>query len=290
MTSPVETIADALVAFILSLLRDPDAAQEFASAPKAMLAHNGLQDVCMADVASVKPVIVDHPRVVHHDDPPPSDPSPAEDPVHELVRMIQQYTMVDARSTMIDARSTMVDARSTIVDQSVNQNIWTDGGDVTQMFDQEAAIASGDHSVAAGDDITSVDSDVDVTVGDVSVGNETNDGSFNTTGTAGADDEAAIADDTVGADVPPADTDAPPAAAGEDDAADPGDAGDVAGDAVDTAVDAAIAVAAVPASVPEPADLLESDMTSTAAVDSYDADTASAALADDPVEVPLDDD
>ncbi len=74
-----------------------------------------------------------------------------------------------------------VDARTTIVDQSTNQNIWTNGGDVTQIFDQEAVVASGDSAVAAGDDATFVDSEVDVTVGDVAIGNTTNDGSYNTT-------------------------------------------------------------------------------------------------------------
>ena len=44
---------------------------------------------------------------------------------------------------------------------------------MTQIFDQEAVVASGDEAIAAGDDATFVDSEVDVTVGDVSVGNTT---------------------------------------------------------------------------------------------------------------------
>ncbi|MEJ1090767.1 IniB N-terminal domain-containing protein [Microbacterium istanbulense] len=272
MTSPVETIADALIAFILSLLRDPDAADGFSASPQAMLAGSGLAGVCAADVAAVKPVIVDHPTVIRHEHPsspppPPGGPSGPGDnngAVQEIVRMIQQFTTIDARST--------------IVDQSVNQNIWTEGGDVTQLFDQEAVVASGDNSVAAGDDATIVDSDVDVTMGDVSVGNETYDGSFNNTGSE-----------------PPADGEADPAdvdtAVGTDGVVD--EAVDTTVDAVTEATDPAPAPAPepapLPADVPEPADVLESDMTSTD--DTYDADAAStAAQSDTVVEDPIEDD
>lgn len=265
MISPVETIADALIAFILSLLNDPEAADEFVARPQQVLAEHGLQGACLADVHAVKPVIVDHPDVDEHHDPPPPPSEPSV--VNEIVRMIQQYTTIDARST--------------VVDQSVNQNIWTEGGDVTQLFDQEAVVASGDDSVAAGDDVSVVDSDVDVSMGDVAIGNESNQDSFNTTG--------ADAGDVDGADA---------TAATPDDAT--ADAGDAAA-AVTTVVDAAVsaadaaapadAAAAAPADVPEPADLLESDMT-TDPGDSYTADAAatSAALDDQPVEVPLEDD
>ena len=59
MNTPVATIADALIAFILSLLRDPAAVEEFNSAPQAMLASNGLEGACAADVKAVAPVIID---------------------------------------------------------------------------------------------------------------------------------------------------------------------------------------------------------------------------------------
>ncbi|WDH79526.1 IniB N-terminal domain-containing protein [Microbacterium esteraromaticum] len=266
MTSPVETIADALFAFILSLLRDQEAADEFVARPTATLADNGLQDVCMADVAAVRPVIVDHPRVVHHDTPPPPPPPGPDnhETVREIVRMVQQYTTVDARST--------------IVDQSVNQNIWTEGGDVTQLFDQEAVVASGDDSIAAGDDVSVVDSDVDMTVGDVSIGNETNDGSFNQTGTVpeegAAGDEGA--DATVAEEATPEDV----ATATATTAA-----------AVTEVTEAAAPAAAPPpppADVPEPADVLESDMTAGEG-DSYGAES-SAPVDDAPLDAPLEDD
>jgi len=226
MTSPVETIADALIAFILSLLRDPEAAAEFSAHPGAMLAGSNLQNACMGDLAAVRPVIVDRPDVVPRSQPEPPPPSPDThtEVTNEIVRMVQQFT-------------TTIDARSTIVDNSVNQAIWTEGGDVTQIFDQEAIIASGDGSVAAGDDATVEDTDLDVTVGDVSIGNETNDGSFNTTGDDDASQPAAPAPDPV--------------------------------------------AAPAPAAVEEPADVLEADM--VAGDDTYEADAASAAVADEPV-------
>jgi hypothetical protein len=280
MTSPVETIADALIAFIMSLLKDPEAANGFAGSPHAALAAQGLSGVCMADVAAVRPVIIDHPAVVHHSTPPPP---PSGDPggdgaVREIVRMIQQYT--------IDAQQyTTVDARSTILDQSVNQNIWTEGGDVTQVFDQDAVVASGDNAIAAGDDASVSDSDTDVSVGDVTIGNQTDEGSFNQTG-ADTDTDAPAASDL-------------PVDADDDilDASDPGSAADAAPtDHADNSADASANTAvtapepvAPPADVPEPADLLEGDMTSDS-TDGYDADAAGTALDDLAVDAPVDDD
>lgn len=274
MISPVETIADALIAFILSLLNDPEAADEFVARPQQVLAEHGLQGACLADVRAVKPVIVDHPDVDEHHNPPPPPPGEPSEPgepsvVNEIVRMIQQYTTIDARST--------------VVDQSVNQNIWTEGGDVTQLFDQEAVVASGDDSIAAGDDVSVVDSDTDVSMGDVAIGNESNQDSFNTTG-ADADDMDAAAATTATPDGTAADADGTAAAVTS--------AVDAAvGAAESTAAAPADAPAAAPADVPEPADLLESDMT-TDPSDSYTADAAAAgaALDDQPMEVPSEDD
>ncbi|MFJ4173512.1 IniB N-terminal domain-containing protein [Microbacterium sp. NPDC089696] len=173
MTTPIEAIADALLAFILTLLRDPDAAAEFAADPAGGLADQNLETACMRDLAAVRPVIVDRPDVVARTQPDPAPPRTDGDTevTREIIRMVQQFS------------TTTIDARSTIVDNSVNQSIWTGGGDVTQIFDQEAIIASGDGSVAAGHDGTIVDSDVDVTIGDIAIGNETTEGSFNGTGT-----------------------------------------------------------------------------------------------------------
>ena len=66
-----------------------------------------------------------------------------------------------------------IDNRATIVDQSVNQNI--DAGLVFQGSSADAVVASGDDSVAAGDDVsvtTTLDDSTNITAGgDVNIGN-----------------------------------------------------------------------------------------------------------------------
>jgi hypothetical protein len=260
MSTPVATVADALISFILSLLRDPAAVEEFDAAPKAMLANNGLEDACAADVQAVKPIIVDNPTVIIKPVGPPPPPDPPDEVVREIKSIINQFATIDNRTT--------------IVDQSTNQNIWTNGGDVTQIFDQEAVVASGDESVAAGDDATVVDSDVDVTIGDVAIGNTTNDGSFNNTGVDPDAEEEALAADPAA--VEPAD--------------DPADVAAIAGAAVETAVDQTLdASAAAQEAVQEPvaevqvaeapaADPLEADLT---AADTYESEDAGSAVVDD---------
>ena len=261
MSTPVATVADALISFILSLLRDPAAVEKFDAAPTAVLASKGLQDACAADVQAVKPIIVDNPTVIVKPvpvgPPPPPDPPHSDEVVKEIKHIINQFATIDNRTT--------------IVDQSTNQNIWTEGGDVTQIFDQEAVIASGDESVAAGDDATVVDSEVDVTIGDVAIGNTTNDGSFNNTGVD-------------------------PETAGRGRRRrprcrrDPADAAAIAGDAVETAVDQTLdATASVQEAVQEPVaeapvaevaaeDPLAADLT---AADSYESEDAGTAVVDD---------
>ncbi|WP_442574793.1 IniB N-terminal domain-containing protein [Microbacterium sp. F51-2R] len=260
MSTPIATVADALIAFILSLLRDPSAAEEFDAAPKQMMVNKGLGDVCVADVQAVKPVVVDNPSVIVKPViPPPPPPHDKPDAViKEIKNIVNQFTTVDARST--------------IVDQSTNQNIWTNGGDVTQIFDQEAVVASGDGSIAAGDDATTVDSDVDVTVGDVSVGNSTNVDSYNNTGTIPPPEPTSATDDQEA----PADVDGVADIAGGavataiDTAVDTAvDATDPAVDATDPAVDsAAPAAEEVSAAASDP---LADDLTSDAADDGGDA-------------------
>jgi hypothetical protein len=253
MNSPVATIADALIAFILSLLRDPDAAEKFNDDPEGAMAENGVQGASLGDVRDVKPVIIDHPQV---DAKPPAVSAPRSEAepnevVAEIVRIMNQFTTVDARST--------------IVDQSVNQNIWTEGGDVTQLFDQEAVIASGDHSVAAGNDASTLDQDLDLTVGDVTVGNDTYNDSF-----TDADIDVSAPQPGVpnaAEQAPGAVPEAPPAP----EAAEP----------------AVVEAPQTPASLPEPADNLESDLT-TESADTYDPGTAAVAgeeiVIDDPVD------
>ncbi|WP_109210411.1 MULTISPECIES: IniB N-terminal domain-containing protein [Microbacterium] len=142
MTTPLATVANSIIEFILSLLRDPAAVAELEKDPEAALVKNKVAGICADDVRAVAPIIYDRPDVApkptsaHSTPPPPSD----NDVVNEITRITNNWTTIDSRAT--------------IVDQSVNQNIWTEGGDVSQIFDQGAGVASGDGSVAAGDDNT----------------------------------------------------------------------------------------------------------------------------------------
>jgi hypothetical protein len=174
MSMTIATIADALIEFILSLLRDPDAAAEFDEDPDAALASRGLSQVRAEDVCAVAPVIAEResvapavavsasPAAAPHSGGPSPRPLEA-DPVIREIRTIMN-------------NMTYVDDRDTVVDMSVNQNIWA-GGDVTQTFDQEAVVASGDGAISAGEDIDIDQTDDNSTTinagGDVNIGNDT---------------------------------------------------------------------------------------------------------------------
>lgn len=273
MISPVETIADALISFILSLLRDPDAVEEFTADPEAAMMRGGVQSACVADVRSVAPVIVDHPSVAPrppHPGPPepPNPPTPPDPVINEIVRLVNQFTTIDARST--------------IVDQSVNQNIWTDGGDVTQIFDQDAVVASGDESVAAGDDATITDTDTDITTGDVSIGNDEYTGSYNQDNSDNSSIDDSFQDNSQ--------NDASDTQVVDDSAQD--NSVDVDVTVEESNVDnSSVTVAEAPpveaaAVVEEPADVLESDMTATVD-DSYEPDAATVAADEPMIEEPV---
>ncbi|MCR2785029.1 MULTISPECIES: IniB N-terminal domain-containing protein [unclassified Microbacterium] len=173
MSITVATVADALIEFILSLLRDPEAVEEFEADPAAALGSRGLSQVRAEDVCAVAPVIAERPAVVVAADPNPDPPSPSVNPV---VREIQNIV-----------NNLTIDDRDTIVDQSVNQNIWA-AGDVTQTFDNEAVVGSGDGSIAAGDDVDidqTEDNSTNVNAGEnVNMGNDTT-----TTVTAGSNNQ-----------------------------------------------------------------------------------------------------
>ncbi|PFG38736.1 hypothetical protein ATJ97_1222 [Georgenia soli] len=173
------TIANMLLEFLMKLLRDPEAAAAFRSDPDKALEAAGLGGVCTDDVEAVMPVIFDYapvrvdssfdrdygtggndaaiggsfPRPGHdrpgHDRPDVPGHDDADHPRYDddHAHAVQQlsYVVNDYSYT------SWVDDRDTVTDQSVNQNIWADG-DVVQLFDNDAVIASGDHAVAAGDD------------------------------------------------------------------------------------------------------------------------------------------
>ncbi|WP_314457372.1 IniB N-terminal domain-containing protein [uncultured Microbacterium sp.] len=179
MSVTLATMADALIEFILSLLRDPEAAAEFEEDPEGAMAARGLNNVSYADVCSVAPVIAEKPHVIVNTQPAPVPvgPKPEWNPVVKEIKSI---------TTQLSY--THIDDRDTIVDQSVNQNIWANG-DVNQTFGNEAVVASGDDAIAAGNDVdqdTTLDNSTDINAGnDVNIGNdETNtdiDGSYNDT-------------------------------------------------------------------------------------------------------------
>jgi hypothetical protein len=185
MTTPLATIADALIEFILSLLRDPATAEEFDTDPQGTLERNGLSDVCVEDVRAVAPVVVDRadvqPRPSSHHHPAPPDPPSPPSVEREIWNIANNFS---------------IDNRATIVDQSVNQNIWAEG-DVNQIFDQGAVVNSGDNGAAAGGDADVDNSDDDVTVGDVAIGND----ETTTNITDSFDDESTETDTEIDVDV-----------------------------------------------------------------------------------------
>ncbi|MFS0853945.1 IniB N-terminal domain-containing protein [Microbacterium sp. 179-I 3D4 NHS] len=179
MSTTLATVAEALIDFILSLLRDPDAAAEFEEDPQGALAARGLSDVSHMDACAVAPIVIDRPDVV----PRVADPGPA---AVTVVRPTTN-TAVNEIQNIVNNFAWLTN-HSTVVDQSTNQNIWA-GGDVTQIFDQEANVASGEDSIAAGDDVSIEQTQNDTTNinagDDVNIGNDTDvtviDDSYNQT-------------------------------------------------------------------------------------------------------------
>ena len=165
-----------LLDFILSLLGNRAAADEYLNDPEAALENAGLGGMTCEDLDAVRPVVLDVAMVNqegsfdrdyntggnsvsygdssnsaggsasggggwggggghHHGGGGGDDHANA---VAQLTSIVNNYTY-----------STAIDDRDTITDQSVNQNIWADG-DVLQLFDNEAIVASGDGAIVAG--------------------------------------------------------------------------------------------------------------------------------------------
>ncbi len=154
MSTPIATVANALIEFILSLLRDPAAREEFDADPDAALANAGLANVSATDVCAVAPVIYHRPDVQPAPAPAPAPSYSGGDgggggggwsnryeppAVQEVKNILHQMTHVTNNNTVID--------------QSVNQNIWAKG-DVMQVFDQSAVVATGEGAMAAGKDLS----------------------------------------------------------------------------------------------------------------------------------------
>lgn len=173
MSTVLSTMANALIEFILSLLRDPDVAAEFDADPDGSLAAAGLGNATYSDVCSVMPLIYDNPQVIQRAEPALSATQTGQP---SLTISISPPGVVQELREVMTNNSYVTNNNATMVDQSVNQNIWADG-DVMQMFDNDAVIASGADSTAAGDDIVddrSQDSSTTVVAGrDAAVDNVT---------------------------------------------------------------------------------------------------------------------
>jgi hypothetical protein len=128
--------------FLLHLLRDQHAQEEFRHNPERVLHEHGLQHITASDVHDLVPLVTDHPGVEFGGDhgfssPPPIFPAPGESETHCAIRHIEHFTRCYTYN--IDNHN---------IDDSVHENIWAEG-DVNQTFDDTNVLASG-HAVAAG--------------------------------------------------------------------------------------------------------------------------------------------
>jgi hypothetical protein len=140
-----------LLDWILSILRDPDHRNAFQHDPDGYARDHGFGDLSSADVHDALWLIADNQSASfdhdkHHDNhhghhyPPPHHYDNHEHAGHYLNSYIHNnYRFIDDRDTNID--------------DSIHQKVNTHGGDFDQHIDNDPVIASGDHSIAAGDDI-----------------------------------------------------------------------------------------------------------------------------------------
>jgi hypothetical protein len=166
-----------LLELLLNLLRDPSAYRED---PEGFLSSCG--DVSPEDIREALTLLQDRQdadfsrdyhtggnhHVVHVPPPPPAPaPEPGESNQEAAIRYLDTYV----------TNNYITNEGDTITDNSINQQIDTDGGDFDQDIDVDSVVASGDGSVAAGDDIE----DSDITTGDDNtVGDDNVDGDDNT--------------------------------------------------------------------------------------------------------------
>lgn len=197
MSTAITTMANALIDFILSLLSDPEVAAEFDEEPAAAMATLGLQNVSYDDLCAVLPVVYDSPQVAQRPEPAATVAAPRQsepDVIRELRDVVNNNSFVTNNSTLVD--------------QSVNQNIWAEG-DVMQLFDNEAVLATGEGSTAAGGDIvhdSSQDSSTTIVAGEDAIVDNTIDvtsteDSYNDTAVTTTTDDS-VTTSTVGATTP----------------------------------------------------------------------------------------
>ncbi|MHA6623879.1 IniB N-terminal domain-containing protein [Pseudonocardia sichuanensis] len=183
------TNSTTLIELLLSILRDPSALDAYRDDPDGFLASCG--DISPEDVREALVLLEDNQDAsfdrdyntggnqIHVPPPPPApEPEPGESDHEAAVKYLNTYIT-----------NNHIDDRDTITDNSVNQQIDTGGGDFDQDIDIDSTVASGDGSVAAGDDIE--DSEI-VTGDDNVVGDDNVKGDGNITGD---DNDAVIGDD-----------------------------------------------------------------------------------------------
>ena len=164
-----------LIELLLNLLRDPSA---FREDPEGFLSSCG--DVSPEDIREALILLQDRQdadfsrdyhgggnHVVHVPPPPPAPAShPGESDHEAAIRYLDTYV----------TNNYITNEGDTITDNSINQQIDTGGGDFDQDIDVDSVVASGDGSVAAGDDIedSTITSGDDNTVGDGNVDGDDN--------------------------------------------------------------------------------------------------------------------
>lgn len=178
-----------LIEFLMNLLRDEAAREEFERDPEAMLARNGLDDLCGQDVRDVQPILADHAAVQVRPGGQDASPRHDDDPVQEITHITKNYevknvvvddsdeynfTYVDDRDTIVnvdDRDTTTINAEGDVtIEDSFNED-----NDVTVIEDSFNQDNDGvdnkggtiEDSVVAGKDIEeSLNSDDDTVVDD----------------------------------------------------------------------------------------------------------------------------
>jgi hypothetical protein len=182
-----------LLELLLNLLRDPGAYRED---PEGFLSSCG--DVSPEDIREALILLQDRQdadfgreyntggNVVHVPPPPPApEPEPGESNQEAAIRYLDTYV----------TNNYITNEGDTITDNSINQQIDTGGGDFDQDIDVDSVVASGDGSVAAGDDIE----DSEITTGDDNIVGDGNVDGDDNTSIDGDDNELVDGDDnTVG--------------------------------------------------------------------------------------------
>jgi hypothetical protein len=173
------TTSTSLIEMLLNLLRDPSALAAYREDPDGFLSSCG--DVAPEDVREALILLQDNQDADFSRDyntggnqiqvpppPPAPKPEPGESDHEAAVRYLNTYITENH-----------IDDRDTITDNSINQQIDTGGGDFEQDIDIDSTVASGDGSVAAGDDIE----DSEIVTGDGNtVGDDNVSGDDNTVG------------------------------------------------------------------------------------------------------------